>query len=143
MAVEPFSDEQARVIVNLDQAYQVWMETLRTLNDLPYNMRIKEVSGREYLYEVTDRLGTMKSKGPVDPDKRAGGADEPEEVYIAARRGRSEIARQRKRQLDRAEVLSLRARVVWLRIGILRRCNGKIGKQARHQQSAARVQSER
>jgi len=71
MAVEPFSDEQARVIVNLDQAYQVWMETLRTLNDLPYNMRIKEVSGREYLYEVTDRLGTMKSKGPVDPDKRA------------------------------------------------------------------------
>lgn len=71
MAVEPFSDEQARVIVNLDQAYQVWMETLRTLNDLPYNMRIKEVSGREYLYEVIDRLGTMKSKGPVDPDKRA------------------------------------------------------------------------
>lgn len=71
MAVEPFSDEQARVIVNLDQAYQVWMETLRTLNDLPYNMRIKEVSGREYLYEVTDRLGTMKSKGPIDPDKRA------------------------------------------------------------------------
>lgn len=27
------------------------MEALRTLNDLPYNMRIKEVSGREYLYE--------------------------------------------------------------------------------------------
>jgi hypothetical protein len=71
MAVEPFSDEQARIIVNLDQAYQVWMETLRALNDLPYNMRIKEVSGREYLYEVTDRLGTMKSKGPVNPDKRA------------------------------------------------------------------------
>jgi hypothetical protein len=70
MAIEAFSDEQARVIINLEQAYQVWMETLRTLNDLPYNMRIKEVSGREYLYEVTDRLGTMKSKGPLDPDKQ-------------------------------------------------------------------------
>lgn len=71
MALEAFSDEQARVIVNLEQAYQVWMETLRTLNDIPYNMRIKEVSGREYLYEVTDRAGNMKSKGPLDPDKQA------------------------------------------------------------------------
>ncbi len=71
MAFQPFSDEQARVIVNLEQAYQVWMETLRTLNDMPYNMRIKEVSGREYLYEVTDRLGSMKSKGPLDPVKQA------------------------------------------------------------------------
>lgn len=71
MNFQPFTDEQARVIVNLDQAYQVWMEALRTLNDLPYNMRIKEVSGREYLYEVTDRRGSMKSKGPVDPEKLA------------------------------------------------------------------------
>jgi hypothetical protein len=71
MAFQAFSDEQARVIVNLEQAYQVWMETLRTLNDMPYNMRIKEVSGREYLYEVTDRLGTMKSKGPLNPAKQA------------------------------------------------------------------------
>ena len=71
MALEAFSDEQARVIVNLEQAYQVWMETLRTLNDMPYNMRIKEVSGREYLYEVTDRAGNMRSKGPLDPDKQA------------------------------------------------------------------------
>jgi hypothetical protein len=71
MSFQPFSDEQARVIVNLDQAYQVWMEALRTLNDMPYNMRIKEVSGREYLYEVSDRRGTMKSKGPLDPRKQA------------------------------------------------------------------------
>lgn len=67
---QPFSDEQARVVVNLDQAYDVWMSTLRTLNDMPYNMRIKEVSGREYLYEVTDRRGTMKSKGALDPAKQ-------------------------------------------------------------------------
>lgn len=71
MPLEPFSDEQARVIVNLEQAYQGWMESLRTINDLPYNMRIKEVSGREYLYEVTDRLGSMRSKGPLDPEKQA------------------------------------------------------------------------
>ncbi|MDK2768424.1 MAG: nucleotidyltransferase domain-containing protein [Sphingomonas sp.] len=71
MSIQPFSDEQARIIVNLEQAYEVWMETLRTLNDMPYNMRIKEVSGREYLYEVTDRVGSMKSKGALDREKRA------------------------------------------------------------------------
>lgn len=70
MSFELFTDEQARVIVNLDQAYQVWMGALRTLNEMPYNMRIKEVSGREYLYEVTDRRGAMKSKGPLDPAKQ-------------------------------------------------------------------------
>jgi hypothetical protein len=71
MAFQPFSDEQARVIVNLDQAYAVWIEALRSLNDMPYNMRIKEVSGRDYLYEVTDRLGNMTSKGPLDAEKQA------------------------------------------------------------------------
>jgi hypothetical protein len=71
MTFQPFTDEQARVVVNLDQAYQVWMQALRTLNEMPYNMRIKEVSGREYLYEVTDRRGSMKSKGPLDPAKLA------------------------------------------------------------------------
>lgn len=71
MNFQPFSDEQARVVVNLEQTYQVWMEALRTLNDMPYNMRIKEVSGREYLYEVTDRRGSMKSRGPVDPERQA------------------------------------------------------------------------
>jgi hypothetical protein len=70
MTFQTFSDEQARVIINLEQAYQVWMEALRTLNDMPYNMRIKEISGREYLYEVTDRRGNMKSKGPLDPGKQ-------------------------------------------------------------------------
>lgn len=71
MPIQPFSDEQARVAVNLEQAYEVWMEALRTLNDMPYNMRIKEVSGRDYLYEVTDRLGTMKSKGRLDEEKQS------------------------------------------------------------------------
>jgi hypothetical protein len=38
---------------------------------MPYDMRIKEVSGRAYLYEVTDRRGNMKSKGPLDTSKQA------------------------------------------------------------------------
>lgn len=71
MNFQTFSDEQARVIVNLDQAYHAWIDALRTLNDMPYNLRIKEVSGREYLYEITDRRGNMKSMGPLDPDKQA------------------------------------------------------------------------
>lgn len=71
MTFQPFTDEQARVVVNLEQAYQVWMAALQTLNDMPYNMRIKEISGREYLYEVTDRRGSMTSKGPVDPERQA------------------------------------------------------------------------
>ncbi|MVZ98091.1 hypothetical protein EUU23_10345 [Sphingorhabdus sp. IMCC26285] len=70
MMFQPFTDEQARVVVNLEQTYDVWMSALRTLNDMPYNMRIKEVSGREYLYEVTDRRGAMKSKGALDPAKQ-------------------------------------------------------------------------
>lgn len=71
MNFQPFSDEQARVIVNLEHTYEVWIEALRGLNEMPYNMRIKEVSGREYLYEVTDRRGSMKSKGPLDQEKQA------------------------------------------------------------------------
>jgi hypothetical protein len=71
MTFQPFSDEQARLIVNLEQAYQVWVEALRAINAMPYNMRIKEVSGREYLYEVTDRIGNMRSRGPLDPEKQA------------------------------------------------------------------------
>ena len=46
MTVQPFSDEQSRVIVNLEQAYQVWMDSLRVLNDLPYN---QEPGGRATL----------------------------------------------------------------------------------------------
>ena len=30
MNFQPFSDEQARVVVNLDQVYHVWMDALRT-----------------------------------------------------------------------------------------------------------------
>lgn len=64
MIVTPFTEEQARALVNLEQRYQVWMEAERALHALPYDLRRKEVSGRFYLYEISDRSGNGKSLGP-------------------------------------------------------------------------------
>ncbi|MCP3732193.1 nucleotidyltransferase domain-containing protein [Sphingomonas sp. MG17] len=61
--VKPFSEEQARALVNLRQRYEVWMEAERTLAGLPYDLRRKEVGGRSYLYEIKDRSGNGKSLG--------------------------------------------------------------------------------
>ncbi|MBS0273382.1 MAG: hypothetical protein JSR55_03060 [Proteobacteria bacterium] len=65
---DPFSDEQARALVNLDQRYRVWMEAERALAALPYDLRRKDVSGRTYLYEITDRSGNGRSLGPWSPE---------------------------------------------------------------------------
>jgi hypothetical protein len=62
--VEPFSEEQARALVNLEQRYEVWIEAERSLAALPYDLRRKEVAGRFYLYEIKDRSGNGKSLGP-------------------------------------------------------------------------------
>lgn len=59
----PFSDEQLRVLANLPQQYQVWMEAERVLTALPYDLRRKTVNGRDYLYEIRDRSGNGKSLG--------------------------------------------------------------------------------
>jgi len=66
--VQAFTDEQARVLVNLEQHYQVWIESERILAALPYDLRRKEVSGRSYLYEIHDRGGNGKSLGPWSDD---------------------------------------------------------------------------
>jgi hypothetical protein len=63
-AVVPFTDEQARALINLQQRYEVWMEAERTLAALPYDLRRKEVGGRAYLYEIADRSGNGRSLGP-------------------------------------------------------------------------------
>lgn len=76
--VEPFSDEQSRLLVNLEQRYQVWMEAERTLRDLPYDLRRKEIHGRAYLYEINDRGGNGRSLGPWSP-----AAEEKLEEYRA------------------------------------------------------------
>ncbi|MBV9510584.1 MAG: hypothetical protein JO303_09925 [Caulobacteraceae bacterium] len=71
MAYDPFSDEQARALVNLEQRYQVWIEAEQALRALPYDLRRKEVSGRAYLYEIWDRSGNGKSLGPWSPQNEA------------------------------------------------------------------------
>jgi hypothetical protein len=71
MAIDPFTDEQARALVNLEQRYQVWMEAERALRALPYDLRRKEVDGRAYLYEIHDRGGNGRSLGPWSPENEA------------------------------------------------------------------------
>jgi len=69
--VTAFTDEQARLLVNLDQQYRVWMEAEQALAALPYDLRRKEVHGRTYLYEIQDRAGNGKSLGPWSPEIEA------------------------------------------------------------------------
>ena len=63
-SVKAFSDEQLRTLINLRQRYEVWMDAERSLASMPYDLRRKTVSGREYLYEILDRTGNGKSLGP-------------------------------------------------------------------------------
>ncbi len=62
-SVRPFSDEQARILINLRRRYEVWIEAERALAAMPYDLRRKEVGGRVYLYEIHDRNGNGKSLG--------------------------------------------------------------------------------
>jgi hypothetical protein len=66
--VRPFSDEQARALVNLRPRYEALIEAERELARLPYNLVRKRVGGREYLYEAIDRLNNGKSLGPMTPE---------------------------------------------------------------------------
>lgn len=63
VAVRPFTDEQLRTLINLRQRYEVWIEAERQLARMPYDLRIKTVSGKSYLYEIFDRSGNGKSLG--------------------------------------------------------------------------------
>ena len=60
----PFSEEQARILINLEQRYEVWMEAERALMRLPYGMHRKTIGSHAYLYEIRDRLGNGRSLGP-------------------------------------------------------------------------------
>ncbi|HYJ82060.1 MAG TPA: GSU2403 family nucleotidyltransferase fold protein, partial [Allosphingosinicella sp.] len=67
----PFSDEQARTLINLSQHYAVWIAAEQALQDLPYDLRRKTVSGRDYLYEIRDRSGNGRSLGPWSDELEA------------------------------------------------------------------------
>jgi hypothetical protein len=62
-AIQPFSDEQARLLVNLRQRYEVWMAAEQALATMPYDLRRKLINGNYYLYEIFDRNGNGKSLG--------------------------------------------------------------------------------
>lgn len=70
-AVDPFTDEQARALINLDQRYQVWMAAEQALADLPYDLRRKDVGAYAYLYEIADRSGNGRSLGPWNAENEA------------------------------------------------------------------------
>ena len=64
----PFTNEQARTLINLEQQYRAWIEAERTLASMPYDLRRKEVGGKAYLYEIHDRGGNGRSLGPWSED---------------------------------------------------------------------------
>ena len=70
-ATKPFSDEQARTLINLRQRYEVWIEAERELSALPYDLRRKAVGARAYLYEIEGRNGNGKSLGAWNDEKAA------------------------------------------------------------------------
>ncbi len=64
--IRPFSDEQARLLVNLAMRYETWRDAERELAAMPYDLRRKTVSGNIYLYEIFDRGGNGTSLGRMD-----------------------------------------------------------------------------
>lgn len=70
-AFRPFSDEQARLLVNLRQRYESWIEVERARRELPYDLRRKTINGQDYLYRITDRSGNGKSLGPWSAERDA------------------------------------------------------------------------
>lgn len=90
-AIQPFTDEQARTLVNLRQRYEVWIEAEQALFALPYDLRRKSVGGRDYLYEITDRSGNGSSLGRWDDIKAA--QFDAYKIEKARLKARSETAR--------------------------------------------------
>lgn len=90
-AIQPFTDEQARTLVNLRQRYEVWIEAEQALFTLPYDLRRKNVGGRDYLYEINDRSGNGSSLGRWDDIK--GAQFDAYKTEKARLKARSETAR--------------------------------------------------
>jgi hypothetical protein len=110
MPVHAFTDEQSRTLVNLAQRYEVWIDAERTLAALPYDLRRKEVGGRAYLYEISDRSGNGRSLGPWSPEHEQRFADfRSTKATARERRDQSARALQETSRLYRALRLPLLA----------------------------------
>jgi hypothetical protein len=66
-----FTQEQSRVLVNLQQHYEVWLDARRRAAALPYGMKWVTRGASEYLYELADRRGNARSLGPKSPTTAA------------------------------------------------------------------------
>ncbi|HEX5008519.1 MAG TPA: GSU2403 family nucleotidyltransferase fold protein [Hyphomonadaceae bacterium] len=69
--LKPFTDEQTRALVNLQQRYEVWADAGRSLAALPYDLRRKTVGEYGYLYEIHDRSGNGTPLGPWTEETEA------------------------------------------------------------------------
>lgn len=95
MSVTPFSDEQMRVLVNLEQRYAAWIHTERVVRTLPYGMRWKTSAGIEYLYEIADRLGNGRSLG-----RRSAATEAQLQEYLAEKSRLQESSEAAGNQVD-------------------------------------------
>lgn len=98
-----FTDEQARVLINLRQRYEGWLEAERAVSVLPYGMARKEIGGRSYLYELHDRKGNGRSLGPwSDEQARRLAAYQETKAGAQARVAESRVALEETARLARA-----------------------------------------
>lgn len=91
----PFTDEQARAAINLEQHYDTWMAAERELRQLPYGLRWAERSGSFYLYRSLDRHGNAKSLGPKSPETEKIYAD-----YVSQKSALNDRIQQSKERLN-------------------------------------------
>jgi hypothetical protein len=90
--VSYFSDEQRRVLVNIQQHYEVWIEAARDGSRLPYGMKWGERSGKDYLYQLNDRIGNGRSLGPR--------SSETEEIFARYRSSKAELEERQRRSAE-------------------------------------------
>lgn len=67
------NEEALRVLANLAQHYDVWLNASRLLAD--GRLQWKKIAGKEYLYRIVDSAGNGRSLGPRSSDTEALFAD--------------------------------------------------------------------
>lgn len=72
MTNQLFSDEQRRLLANLAQYYDAYIDAERQIAAQSlYRLHWKNVSGKDYLYEIRDGRGNGSSLGPRSPETEA------------------------------------------------------------------------
>ena len=71
MDIREFDAEQLRVIANIAMQYDMFIETRRDFEALPYHLKWHTSAGREYLYEIRNARGDGRSLGPRSAETEA------------------------------------------------------------------------